>query len=298
MLCANAGIFPDKPLADMTDEDIDNVLGTNLSGCILSVQACLPALAASGHGRVILTSSITGPITGFPGWSHYGASKAGQLGFMRTAAIELAPRGITVNAVLPGNVITEGLADLGEDYMARDDRQHPAAPARHRRGDRLRGAVPGHRRGRLHHRADHRGGRRPGAARVAGRAGCRLSRRAGGRTPEDVRRVLADRISAGQLRPGQRLGAERALAAELGVSRATLRQALAVLAESGVVRRVPGRGGGTFVSKDKIERDPSRVVGVPALLRSQGVVAGTRVISAGLAAGRRAGGPGAPAQAR
>ncbi len=107
-------------------------------------------------------------------------------------------------------------------------------------------------------------------------------REAGGRTPEDVRRVLAERISAGHLRPGQRLGAERALAADLGVSRATLRQALAVLADSGVVRRVPGRGGGTFVSQDKIERDTSRVVGVPALLRSQGVVAGTRVISAGL----------------
>ena len=118
VLCANAGIFPDKALAEMTDEDIDTVLGTNLRGCILSVQACLPALAASGRGRVILTSSITGPITGYPGWAHYGASKAGQLGFMRTAAIELAPQGITVNAVLPGNVITEGLSDLGEDYIA------------------------------------------------------------------------------------------------------------------------------------------------------------------------------------
>jgi 3-oxoacyl-[acyl-carrier protein] reductase len=118
VLCANAGIFPDARLADMTEADIDQVLGTNLKGCILSVQACLPALTASGHGRVILTSSITGPITGFPGWSHYGASKAGQLGFMRTAAIELAASGITVNAVMPGNIVTEGLADLGEDYMA------------------------------------------------------------------------------------------------------------------------------------------------------------------------------------
>jgi GntR family transcriptional regulator len=105
---------------------------------------------------------------------------------------------------------------------------------------------------------------------------------ASGRTPEDVRHALAEQISAGRLRPGQRLGAERSLAAELGVSRATLRQALAVLEESGVVRRVPGRGGGTFVSKGKIERDLSRVVGVPALLRSQGVVAGTRVMSARL----------------
>jgi GntR family transcriptional regulator len=104
-----------------------------------------------------------------------------------------------------------------------------------------------------------------------------------GRTPEEVRRALAEQIDSGQLRPGQRLGAERALAAELGVSRATLRQALAVLEEGGAVRRVPGRGGGTFVAKGKIERDLSRIVGVPALLRSQGVVAGTRVLSARLA---------------
>jgi len=117
VLCANAGIFPDRRLADLTDEDLDTVFGTNLRGCILSVQACLPALRESAHGRVILTSSITGPITGFAGWSHYGASKAGQLGFMRSAALELAPHGITVNAVLPGNVITEGLVDLGEEYL-------------------------------------------------------------------------------------------------------------------------------------------------------------------------------------
>ena len=103
------------------------------------------------------------------------------------------------------------------------------------------------------------------------------------RTPEEVRRALAEQIGSGRLRPGQRLGAERALAAEFGVSRAALRQALAVLEEGGVVRRVPGRGGGTFVAKGKIERDLSRIVGVPALLRSQGVVAGTRVLSARLA---------------
>lgn len=117
ILCANAGIFPDKRLEDMTEADIDAVLGTNLKGTMLTVKACLPALAASGRGRIILTSSITGPITGYPGWTHYGASKAGQLGFMRTAAMELAPKRITVNAVLPGNIATEGLADLGEDYL-------------------------------------------------------------------------------------------------------------------------------------------------------------------------------------
>ena len=119
VLCANAGIFPDSLLADMTEEMLDQVLSTNLKGTVFSVQACLPALERSGRGRVILTSSITGPITGYPGWTAYGASKAGQLGFMRTAAIELAPSRITVNAILPGNIITEGLAALGEEYAAR-----------------------------------------------------------------------------------------------------------------------------------------------------------------------------------
>jgi 3-oxoacyl-[acyl-carrier protein] reductase len=118
VLCANAGVFPDRPLADMTEADLDLVLGVNVKGTFFAVTACLPALTASGRGRVVLTSSITGPITGFPGWSHYGASKAAQLGFLRTAAIELAPHGITVNAVLPGNVLTEGLAGMGEDYLA------------------------------------------------------------------------------------------------------------------------------------------------------------------------------------
>jgi len=118
VLCANAGIFPDSKLATMTEADIDLVLGTNVKGTMFVVQAAIDELAASGHGRVILTSSITGPITGFPGWSHYGASKAAQLGFMRTASIELAPKGITVNAVLPGNIATEGLAEMGPEYRA------------------------------------------------------------------------------------------------------------------------------------------------------------------------------------
>ena len=116
VLCANAGIFPDSKLATMSEADMDLVFGTNIKGTMLSVQACLPALEKSGHGRIVLTSSITGPITGFPGWSHYGASKAAQLGFMRTAAIELAPKKITVNAVLPGNIATEGLAGMGPEY--------------------------------------------------------------------------------------------------------------------------------------------------------------------------------------
>jgi 3-oxoacyl-[acyl-carrier protein] reductase len=110
----------------MTPDQLAVVLDVNVKGTVYSVQACLDALIESGRGRIVLTSSITGPITGFPGWSHYGASKAAQLGFMRTAAIELAPHKITVNAVLPGNIFTEGLADLGEDYLAGMARAIPA----------------------------------------------------------------------------------------------------------------------------------------------------------------------------
>jgi 3-oxoacyl-[acyl-carrier protein] reductase len=117
ILCANAGIFPQAKIEDMTAEQWDEVLGTNLKGTFLAVKACLPWLKKSGEGRIILTSSITGPITGFPGWTHYGASKSGQLGFLKTAAIELAKYGITINAVMPGNIVTEGLEGLGADYL-------------------------------------------------------------------------------------------------------------------------------------------------------------------------------------
>jgi 3-oxoacyl-[acyl-carrier protein] reductase len=119
IVCCNAGVFPAVRLGEMTGADWDEVLDINLKGTFLTVNACLAELKARGKGRIIVTSSITGPITGYPGWSHYAASKAGQLGFIRTAAIELAPHNITVNAVLPGNILTEGVEALGPDYIAR-----------------------------------------------------------------------------------------------------------------------------------------------------------------------------------
>jgi 3-oxoacyl-[acyl-carrier protein] reductase len=117
VLCANAGVFPQARIEDMTPEQWDEVVDCNLKGSFLSVKACVPYLKKSDQPRIVLTSSITGPVTGFPGWTHYGASKSGQLGFMRTACIELAKYGITVNAVMPGNIVTEGLDGLGEDYL-------------------------------------------------------------------------------------------------------------------------------------------------------------------------------------
>jgi 3-oxoacyl-[acyl-carrier protein] reductase len=114
IVCANAGIFPAAKLDAMTVEDFDQVTATNLRGTFLALSVCLPELKKA-RGRIIVTSSITGPITGYPGWSHYGASKAGQLGFIR----------VTINAVLPGNIATEGLSGLGPAYIAKMESSIP-----------------------------------------------------------------------------------------------------------------------------------------------------------------------------
>ena len=125
VLCANAGIYPTAELAEMTEADLDDILATNVTGTIFSVQACLKALTTAEHGRIVVTCSITGPITGHFGLSHYGASKAAQLGFVRSAALELAPRGITINAILPGSIRTEGLEELGAEEIRAMERCIP-----------------------------------------------------------------------------------------------------------------------------------------------------------------------------
>ncbi|MCV7318837.1 3-oxoacyl-ACP reductase FabG [Mycolicibacterium confluentis] len=118
VLCANAGIYPEALIDDLTADDVTSILAVNVGGTIFSAQACRPALRESGRGRVVVTSSITGPVTGYPGLSHYAASKAAQLGFVRSAALEFARDGITINAVLPGSIRTEGLDGLGADAIA------------------------------------------------------------------------------------------------------------------------------------------------------------------------------------
>ena len=125
VLCTNAGIFPSSPIEDLPEEEWDEVQAINVKGMFLSVKACLPHMKKQNHGRIVLTSSITGPITGYPGWAHYGASKAAMLGFMRTAAIECAKHNITINAVLPGNIMTEGMETLGQEHIRGMQRSIP-----------------------------------------------------------------------------------------------------------------------------------------------------------------------------
>lgn len=125
ILCANAGIFPVVPIEDMTEEDWDQMQAVNLKGTFLTVQACLPHMRQQRYGKIVVTSSVTGPITGFPGLSHYGASKAGQLGFIRSLAIEVARQNITVNAVQPGIIRTEALTGLEEEFLRQSEQYIP-----------------------------------------------------------------------------------------------------------------------------------------------------------------------------
>ena len=118
ILAANAGIYPSTDLADIDDELWDRVMDINVKGALHAVQACTPAMLARGYGRIVLTSSITGPVTGQVGYAHYGASKAAMLGFMRSAAVELATSGVTVNAVMPGNIETPGLGETSEAHQS------------------------------------------------------------------------------------------------------------------------------------------------------------------------------------
>ena len=97
----------------------------NTHGTFKVVQEALPYLQERRYGRIVITTSITGSHTGFPGWAHYGASKSAQQGFMRSAALEVARDGITINSVLPGNILTEGLKAQGQEYLDQMTRSVP-----------------------------------------------------------------------------------------------------------------------------------------------------------------------------
>ena len=122
ILCANAGIAPLSNLNAMSSEEWNLVLQTNLTGCFNIIKACVPFMQTSQWGRIILTSSITGSLTGVEGWSHYGASKSGQVGFMRSVALELALNSITINAILPGSIKIE---DMSDEYVQKVERSIP-----------------------------------------------------------------------------------------------------------------------------------------------------------------------------
>ena len=115
LLVNNAGITRDKSLGKMTDEDWQSVLDVNLTGAFNMGRALAPRMRAAGHGRIVNLSSING-LRGKFGQINYAASKAGIIGLTKAVAKELGGKGVTVNAVAPGMVLTEMTLALPQEF--------------------------------------------------------------------------------------------------------------------------------------------------------------------------------------
>lgn len=125
ILISNAGIYSFARIEELSEEEWDRIYAVNLKGTFLTVQACLKEMQKQKYGKIVMTSSITGPITANLGMSHYGTTKAGIIGFMRAAALENATYNITVNAVMPGNIMTEGASTIEEEFIRAQERAIP-----------------------------------------------------------------------------------------------------------------------------------------------------------------------------
>jgi 3-oxoacyl-[acyl-carrier protein] reductase len=119
----NAGILRDRRVWKLTADDWDAVLAVHLTGAFHFTQACVPAFRAQRYGRIINVTSYTG-LHGNVGQANYAAAKAGVIGFTKTVAKELAPFGVTVNAISP-NAETRMIASIPDDVRAQTEAAIP-----------------------------------------------------------------------------------------------------------------------------------------------------------------------------
>ncbi|MCL4254101.1 MAG: 3-oxoacyl-[acyl-carrier-protein] reductase [Anaerolineae bacterium] len=117
ILVNNAGITRDNIIMMMKPDDFDAVINTNLRSTWLCAKAAVRSMMGKRYGRIINITSVSG-IMGQAGQTNYSASKAGIIGFTKALAREVASRGITVNAVAPGFVLTDLTKDLPEKLTA------------------------------------------------------------------------------------------------------------------------------------------------------------------------------------
>lgn len=116
LLVNNAGITRDRSIAKMSDEEWHSVININLGGAFYLIRALAPRMREQGHGRIVNITSING-MRGKFGQANYTAAKAGMIGLTKTAARELGGKGVTVNAVAPGMVLTEMAKKLPEEFL-------------------------------------------------------------------------------------------------------------------------------------------------------------------------------------
>jgi 3-oxoacyl-[acyl-carrier protein] reductase len=116
ILVNNAGITRDARLQNMTDEQFDQVIDVNLRGVFQATQSVLPSMLAQGAGVILNASSVVGLYGNF-GQTNYAASKFGVIGFVKTWARELGPKGIRCNAVCPGFIDTPLLASMPDKVI-------------------------------------------------------------------------------------------------------------------------------------------------------------------------------------
>ncbi|MHB8870094.1 MAG: SDR family NAD(P)-dependent oxidoreductase [Thermoleophilia bacterium] len=135
ILVNNAAVAPEVPFVEMEPALRERVWRVNVDGAMNCTQAVLPEMIRRGRGKIIVVSSITGPLTAIPGLTMYASTKGALLGFTRNLALEMAPHGINVNCILPGTIdtpllrwslsgaghATDGQAMVGERPPADDD---------------------------------------------------------------------------------------------------------------------------------------------------------------------------------
>jgi len=116
LLVNNAGITRDRSTIKMSDEEWSSVISVNLTGPFNVVRALVPGMVKAGYGRIVNIASING-MRGKFGQANYSASKAGLIGLTKTWAREFGPKGITVNAIAPGMVMTDMAAGLPQEIL-------------------------------------------------------------------------------------------------------------------------------------------------------------------------------------
>lgn len=130
ILVNNAGVLRRTPLIDIDEDEWDLVVGVSMKGTYLCTRAVIPAMREAGWGRIVNFSSTAGKSVSTLGGPHYTAAKAGVLGLTRAAAKELAPHGITVNAVCPGLINTEMVqAEISDARMKEYEDSFPISRA-------------------------------------------------------------------------------------------------------------------------------------------------------------------------